>query len=135
MPNALLAKRMCNILAIHSTTAPTAVQEWMVRTMADKEKLVELIVDAMPPCYSDVFATQIADHLIANGVTVQEWIPVKDRLPERGQTVLVCGNRKGIYTAEFRMDGKYPYFHKLNSKTHWCKPTHWMPLPEAPKGE
>ena len=24
----------------------------------------------------------IADHLIANGVTVQEWVSVKDRLPE-----------------------------------------------------
>ena len=30
----------------------------------------------------------IADHLIANGVTVQEWIPVKDRLPEKNTSVL-----------------------------------------------
>ena len=33
-----------------------------------REKLIELILSAMPPCYSDVFATQIADHLIANDV-------------------------------------------------------------------
>ena len=35
-----------------------------------REKLIELILGAMPPCYSDVFATQIADYLIANGVTI-----------------------------------------------------------------
>ena len=28
-------------------------------------------------------AENLADHLIANGVTVQEWISVKDRLPEK----------------------------------------------------
>lgn len=35
-----------------------------------REKLIELLMDAMPPNYSDVFASQIADHLIANGVTI-----------------------------------------------------------------
>lgn len=42
-----------------------------------REKLIELIVEAVPPCYSDVFACRISDHLIANGVTVRErgrWI-------------------------------------------------------------
>ena len=34
----------------------------------------------------------IADHLIANGVTVQEWISVKDRLPEENEYVMIwCG--------------------------------------------
>ena len=35
-----------------------------------REKLIELLMDAMPSCYSDTFASQIADHLIANGVTI-----------------------------------------------------------------
>ena len=112
-----------------------------------RKKLIELLSgDMCKDCYCEDcehennekaciehIKSRMADHLIANGVTIQKWIPVTERLPERGQIVLVCGNRKGIYTAEFRIDGKYPYFHKLNSKTHWCKPTHWMPLPEAPK--
>ena len=34
------------------------------------------------------FKEKIADHLIANGVTVQEWIPVTERLPEEGEYVL-----------------------------------------------
>lgn len=34
-------------------------------------------------------AENIADDLIANGVTVQEWIPVTERLPEEWVDVLV----------------------------------------------
>lgn len=65
-----------------------------------------------------------------------KWIPVTERLPEDdGEVVLVCGIRKGIYTAEFRRHANYTWFHKLNSKCHHCEPTHWMPLPEPPKGE
>ena len=38
--------------------------------MGMREKLIELLMDAMPSCYSDTFASQIADNLIANGVTI-----------------------------------------------------------------
>ena len=44
-----------------------------------REKLVKLIRHEVVP----YFAERIADHLIANGVTVQEWISVKDRLPSK----------------------------------------------------
>lgn len=63
-----------------------------------REKLVELIAqkvcetwsgtcDQWLPhdcgkCYAnDCHISEIADYLISNGVTVQEWISVKDRLP------------------------------------------------------
>lgn len=61
-----------------------------------------------------------------------KWIPVTERLPEAGDTVLVYGSRGGVYTAYMC---RPHYWHKLNSKSHYCKPTHWMPLPEPPKGE
>ena len=46
-----------------------------------REKLVELLeVDLSG---SDGYEPElIADYLLANGVTVQEWISVKDKLPE-----------------------------------------------------
>ena len=82
------------------------------------------------------YAEDMADYLIENGLTIQRWIPVTERLPEEdGVMVLVCGSRKGIYTAEFRRNGQHTWFHKMNSKCHHCEPTHWMPLPEPPKGE
>lgn len=58
-----------------------------------------------------------------------KWISVKEGLPEKGKPVLVYGKRGGIYTALFE-GGKYWW--KLNSKSHYCEPTHWMPLPEPP---
>ena len=49
-----------------------------------KEKLVELLDIAIIDSddnYGLLNTDQVADHLISNGVTVQEWISVKDRLP------------------------------------------------------
>ena len=43
-----------------------------------REKLVELLRDVQ---YLGGLEEKIADHLIANGVTVQEWIPVKNNTP------------------------------------------------------
>lgn len=65
---------------------------------------------------------------------VGKWIPVTERLPGMGEVVLVYGKRGGIYTAEHNRNGRWPgSFWKLNSKSHYCEPTHWMPLPEPPK--
>ena len=53
--------------------------------MPDKEKLIELLdtIHHKPlgKTYQERIET-IADFLIANGVTVQRWIPVTERLPE-----------------------------------------------------
>ena len=38
---------------------------------------------------------KLADHLIYNGVTVQEWIPVTERLPENETDVLIAYTRNG----------------------------------------
>ena len=61
------------------------------------------------------------------------WIPVAERLPEHGKVVLVCGKRGAVYTAWCNSLYKNPGWHKLNSRNHYCDPTHWMPLPEPPK--
>ena len=45
-----------------------------------REKLVELLDIIIQPGQKTL--GDIADHLIANGVTVQEWISVTERLPE-----------------------------------------------------
>ena len=111
-----------------------------------REKLVELLKTNAcpspficdPSCryygFGDCFPYRFADHLIASGVTVQEWISVDDRLPEEKVNCIVhykhayCDNDDywaiGIcfYNGEkFQMDWSY-------------KVTHWMPLPKPPKG-
>lgn len=95
-------------------------------------------------------ARNIADHLISNGVTVQEWIPVTERLPERDKEVLliVHGWEDRLYYTGclHRQEAERSWLTGIESKASDWKiwgfsylrepiVTHWMPLPEPPKGE
>ena len=100
-----------------------------------KEKLVGLINDCrfMEGYGMDLVERQ-ADHLIAHGVTVQEWISVEDRLPRTNVGVLVYAPRlKNIFEAFYRADGKWEIFSYRAGEILNDKVTHWMPLPESPK--
>ena len=62
-----------------------------------------------------------------------KWIPVTEQLPKYGERVLVFEGFT-MYVAYYdknRYGGES--WHKLNSKNHYCNPTHWMQLPEPPK--
>ena len=110
-----------------------------------REKLVELLKTNAcqspfmcdPACryygFEDCFPDRFADHLIAHGVTVQEWIPVNDeRKPKEGEDVLV---------AVFDGYDTYTDMDCLMRDGKWCfetenyKVTHWMEKPQPPKGE
>ena len=60
------------------------------------EKLVKILEE---PCGGLYPAYELADYLITNGVTVQEWISVDDRLPDQSGEVLVIvsGNPQKKY--------------------------------------
>ena len=61
------------------------------------------------------------------------WIPVTERLPERGERVL-CYCRANIYEVmKMRTDGDWVY--DTNHVYMHSFVTHWMPLPEPPKEE
>ena len=107
-----------------------------------REKLVELLTEfyGCDPMYYDVDALAIAQHLITHGVMVQEWISVKDRLPEEGEYVLCVlkGFNYGgkIQVCKFVPADKFkdkPYFEHF--RNGFPSVTHWMPLPQPPKGE
>ena len=119
-----------------------------------REKLVELL-DTNCGYVDEVEAEVLADHLISNGVTVQEWISVEDRLPEEHDTIFKkfqntekwnCSmfekvsdnvNVYGYYqdgnkfvTTSTTRDGKWNI-----SSIFQMTVTHWMPLPEPPEEE
>ena len=109
-----------------------------------REKLVELLYD-MQKSGTGYFGNaienkKIADHLISNGVMVQEWIPVTERLPEEGDyalCVLKGFNYGGkIQVCKFVPADKFkdkPYFEHF--RNGFPSVTHWMPIPQPPKGE
>ena len=113
-----------------------------------REKLVELIESAR--YWGSYTSEEIADNLLDNGVTVQEWIPVTERLPERDKEVLliVHGWEDRLYYTGclHRQEAERSWLTGIESKASDWKiwgfsylrepmVTHWMPLPEPPKGE
>jgi hypothetical protein len=96
-----------------------------------REKLVELLDIIIQPGQKTL--GDIADHLIANGVTVQKWIPVSERLPEHGEVVLCYMSFKEARALQW--DNASRYWLGYESGDDWSKAnvTHWMPLPEPPK--
>ena len=123
-----------------------------------REKLVELLKSVLPNFRNNMAywgekpIYEFADCLLANGVTVQEWISVDDRLPEKDGAYLVTtnsfGDRQSVKLRWFAKDGENVDAYDLaGQKDVWylydieCgyvsinSVTHWMPLPKLPKGE
>ena len=119
--------------------------------MCVKEKLVELLDIIIQPGQKTL--GDIADYLITNGVTVQEWISVDDRLPEDSGYYLVVYRDKynGSISIAFDMYVKCnigewwesEFACDITKQFLWAtrlqdqEVTHWMPLslPQPPKGE
>ena len=95
-----------------------------------REKLIDLIIDAKrtdPETGS--FTEYLADCLINNGVTVQEWVSVDDRLPEENTTVIAATDKGIVFQCLYAYDGWDLWDgNEINI-------THWQPRPEPPKGE
>lgn len=70
-----------------------------------------------------------------NGVTVQEWISVDDRLPAPWKQVLIYSLHDFCESAVYiGVQGKWrvTWNHEMLDAD---SVTHWMPLPQPPKGE
>lgn len=74
----------------------------------------------------------------ANGVTVQEWISVKDRLPRNYTPVLAYipslaqTMQQTVHECHIGADGEW---HSSTAPAYREGVTHWMPMPQPPKGE
>ena len=115
-----------------------------------REKLVEILKQApfegkvLDEWWWEEKISRIAEHLISNGVTVQEWIPADERLPPYNYNVLVYRPNMAMkilvdtYVGYYGDDDDEWYEGwALYGKDIHGKPviTHWAYLPQPPKGE
>ena len=123
-----------------------------------REKLVELIKDGIRKGLRasgddrlDYSFEDVADYLISNGVTVQKWISVDDKLPEIPEgyaetpepVLYMMKNTKTIYAGYYGEGGvwKDKYFRQYSDSRNGVDAddvTCWMyqcDLPQPPKGE
>ena len=101
-----------------------------------REKLIEILRKPIFP-HELVDPTEaVADYLLDSGVTVQQWISVKDKTPEAGRYV-VCIAKRNPFSRFMPMVARI-------EKNGWVNPiteqyisevTHWMPFPQPTKGE
>lgn len=96
-----------------------------------REKLVELIESAR--YWGSNTSEEIADNLLENGVTVQEWIPVGDRLPEEKVDCIVHYKHAYCDNDDYWAIGMCFYDGEKFQLGPAYKVTHWMPIPQPPK--
>lgn len=104
--------------------------------MSDRKRLIELLNDYYLT-YFQPTNRKLADHLIANGVTVQKWVPVSERLPKENGYYLCV-----VCVSSVNEHKEYRYMILYWEDNVWIdmsncfrtrKPLCWMPLPEPPK--
>ena len=122
--------------------------------MSVREKLIDILKQApfegkvLDKWWWEEKIKMIVDHLIANSVTVQKWISVNDRLPiEEAKAheqewpgeyceFLVMIEKGSLPTTLYYDLEENEWFRistALERETY--EVTHWMPLPQPPKGE
>lgn len=119
-----------------------------------REKLIELLRCEHPIMCGDATvgvyqmptedAEGLATFLIANGVTVQEWIPVTERLPDKEfwehqkrfededlEVQVMIKGAKRPTTLLYNAEGEFYEIH--DDGVTFYVVTHWAPLMEPPK--
>lgn len=94
--------------------------------------------------YGEETIAELVDHLLANGVTVQQWIPVTERLPDKEfwehqkrfededleVQVMIKGALRPT-TLLYNAEGEF-YEQHSDGQTFYLV-THWAPLMDPPK--
>jgi hypothetical protein len=140
------------VVVLNGKDARSARPRWRWSMGDVREKLVELIQNEEFMCHDrkceeckhistfDCLAHCIADTLIFNGVTIQRWIPVAERLPEEDKLVMMlckngamfvgyCGIPWGNYERRWHIKTALNSTKLLNKG----RVSHWMPLPRPPR--
>ena len=104
--------------------------------MTDREKMIDLLDNVASNILqfpTDGFIEHLADYLLANGVTVKQWIPVSEPPEEPNEYIVMIKGAAEATTLLF--DGSYWFEEDEDGWVNYYAVTHWMPLPEPPESE
>ena len=90
-----------------------------------REKLIDILEE---PCGGLYPACELADYLLSSGVTVQEWISVKDRLPKYKDGKVLAFTQYGYTICQRARNGRWK-----GQYSNWI--TDWAYLPPPPETE
>jgi hypothetical protein len=99
----------------------------------DIEKAIEAIKNNFPPENYTMLREGLTLAIeIMQEKQERQWIPVTERLPDRGERVLFCDN---IFVAEGYLDitGAWHRYDGIIVDLFDIKVTHWMSLPDPPE--
>lgn len=92
-----------------------------------KNEIGEEKVPLFLKCTSDIIDSKLIDEKII----MNNWISVKDRLPDNHQEVIILTNNKDRRSARFVLDKDVYYFmNQDNMREQYIFVTHWQPLPK-----
>ena len=116
-----------------------------------REKLIELLTNSQQLDVLDraTGLKEAANYLIAHGVTVQEWVSVNDRFPQKDGSYLVTSNyfgknqcidvlgfvKDGETVDKYNLAGQQYVWYFYDSEYGYVSThsvTHWMQLPQPP---
>ena len=120
--------------------------------MNDREKLIELLKKTeitringhralAEVCFTPHVFENMADHLLANGVTVQRWIPVTEEKPKRRGRYFIAYKFRGsdmqfygeaMWHDDIPDNGYVKGDHFSNEGVEGMYVTHWMEIPRLP---
>ena len=90
----------------------------------------------------NMWALNLLLGLIEDAPTAGGWINVKDRIPENDRSYLTIGPRGVMRVAKayipaqvLKTYGGDPNYVLWTCESRFVSVTHWMPLPEPPKGD
>lgn len=101
-----------------------------------REKLIEILRKPIFPHELVDQTEAVADYLLDSGVTVQEWIPVDDMLPDPFVSVLVqMPGEEPFPTVREGFISNDGIWQSAMFRRAPGEVTHWMQMPHPPKGE
>lgn len=112
--------------------------------MTEREQLLEILRKPIVQHELVDPAEAVADYLLDNGVTIQRWIPVTERLPEDDlpkdtkKKMIRCLVYTNKGTTKPCVRQRWEHFNGKLVPWQWnkdlyAKPTHWMYYPQPPK--